>query len=181
MKKTNKISKFWSDFRKCFFGRLRHRACARARTQQTCSTWAFGVESLSGRSLRHGHREPHFAARLVASVFVVRGPQNRSRSVTSSGSKKGPFGGVLLLVLTNGQGGAPRLVNGHGHASCHPVTAMCAMPSHVGHQMRGPKAPCDASLAVVIWIFQKNCQARCAGQGALVLDGDFFAPAGKRG
>ena len=138
--------------------------CLRTRQDPaTCSTWAFGVENLSCRSLRHGHREPHFAARLVASVFVVRGPQNRSRSVTSSGSKKGPFGGVLLLVLTNGQGGAPRLVNGHGHASCHPVTAMCAMPSHVGHQMRGPKAPCDASLAVVT---AHQPQTMCAEPGS---------------
>ena len=150
MKKTNKISKFWSDFRKCFFGRLRHRACARARTQQTCSTWAFGVESLSGRSLRHGHREPHFAARLVASVFLVRGPQNRSRSVTSSGSKKGPFGGVLLLVLTNGQGGAPGLLTRSSHASCHILVATCVMPSHAGHALRVTKGSCDASLAVVV-------------------------------
>ena len=149
MKKTNKISKFWSDFRKCFFGRLRHRACARARTQQTCSTWAFGVESLSGRSLRHGHREPHFAARLVAAGVSTRGTEIGSRSVTCSGLKKAPFRGVSVLVVTNGHGGAPGLLTRSSHASCHILVATYVMPSHAGHALRVTKGSCDASLAVV--------------------------------
>ena len=130
----------------------------RPRTQCAQKAWGFGAGSSCGQSLSHGHREPRSAARLVASVFVVRGPQNRSRSVTSSGPRKGPFGGVLLLVLTNGQGGAPRLFNAWKHAPCHLVTATCAMPSHVGHQIRGPKAPCDASLAVVLHVRSQLCR-----------------------
>ena len=104
---------------------------------------------MSGRSLRHGHREPHFAARLVAAGVSTRVTEIGLRSVTCSGLKKAPFRGVSVLVVTDGHGGAPGLLTRSSHASCHILVATYVMPSHAGHALRVTKGSCDASLAVV--------------------------------
>jgi len=123
--------------------------CLGAEAPQAHKTWCFGVESLSGRSLRHGHREPHFAARLVAAGVSMWVTEIGVRIVTCSGLKKAPFRGVSVLVVTNGHGGAPGLLTRSSHASCHILVATYAMPSHAGHATRVTKGSCDASLAVV--------------------------------